>query len=205
MLVTARDDGPLGSFSERLVEPFSDSYARARLRAWQLRAACRWVRAPQPQDEERRLAAMRATGLLDTPEEERFDRITRLAAALFDVPVALISLVDRDRQFFKSHCGLELRETPRDESFCAHAVHQRAPLIVPDARLDERFADHPAIAGPASFRFYAGQPLMLADGSCIGTLCLVDTRPRHLDEQDLGRLADLAGLVTREIEHRDDA
>ena len=200
-LVTPHDDRALGegAFSERLVEPYSDSYARTRLRALQMRAACRWLRAPKPSDEERRLAATRALGLLDTPEEERFDRITRLAAALFDVPVALITLIDRDRQFFKSHCGIDLRETARDESFCAHAVYQRTPLIVPDALLDDRFADHPAVTGPPHVRFYAGHPLVLADNSCIGTLCLVGVQPRHFDDTDQARLADLAALVLREL------
>ncbi|MBV8168954.1 MAG: GAF domain-containing protein [Alphaproteobacteria bacterium] len=202
VLVTADERAPLadGPFTGCLVEPYTDSYARARLRAWQLGSACRWERAQRVPEEEQRLATLRALGLLDTPEEERFDRITRLAGAVFDVPVALISLVDRDRQFFKSHCGLSIRESPRDESFCAHAVYSRAPLIVPDARLDDRFADNPAVAGPASLRFYAGHPLELADGTCIGTLCIADTRPRAFGEADVDRLADLADLVTREIE-----
>jgi phosphoribosyl 1,2-cyclic phosphodiesterase/CheY-like chemotaxis protein len=189
-----------GALTASLVEPYSDSYARSRLRAWCLRAACQWERAPRPPEEELRLNTLRALHLLDTPEEERFDRITRLAGALFDVPVALITLVDRDRQFFKSHCGLSIRETPRDESFCAHTVYTRAPMVIPDARLDARFADNPAVSGPASLRFYAGYPLQLADGTCVGTLCIADTRPRHFGDDDLSRLADLAGLVTREFE-----
>jgi hypothetical protein len=196
----ARDAPPPEGFAARLVEPISPSYARTWLRAWILRAACRWVRAPLPDDEERRLAAIAELHILDTPAEERFDRITRLAAALLDVPVALISMIDRDRQWFKSTCGLDARESPRDTSFCAHAVYERKPLIVPDALLDDRFADNPFVTGPPHLRFYAGQPLMLHDGSCIGTLCLADTRPRDLDARDMIRLADLAQMVIRELE-----
>ena len=102
--------------TERLEAPFSTSYLQARVRAWVLRQACRWRRAEPPPDEEPRLAALHALGILDTPAEERFDRLTRLAAALFDVPIALVSLVDRDRQWFKSRHGLGLLETHRDAS-----------------------------------------------------------------------------------------
>lgn len=196
------DDAPAeaGPFVDRLAEPFTPSYARARLRAALMRRASRWRRAAKPRDETRRVEALRALKVLDTPPEERFDRITRLAAALFDVPVALISLVDENRQWFKSTCGIELHETPRDESFCAHAVLARAPLIIPDALLDERFAENPLVVGPARVRFYAGYPLILDDGSCIGTLCILDTRPRELDAGDLARLADLAALAKGQFE-----
>jgi GAF domain-containing protein len=187
-------------FSDFLVEPYSPVYARTRIRAWLMRAACHWVRAPTPNDEERRLAATRALGLIETPPEERFDRITRLAAALFDVPIALIALMERDREWFKSRCGLDLCEVPRDESFCGHSVYLRQPLVVADARLDERFADNPYVTGPPGVRFYAGHPLILPDGSCVGTICVLDTRPRHIDNHGLERLRDMADLATRELE-----
>ena len=147
----------------------------------------------------RRLAALHALKILDTPPEERFDRVTRLAAALFDIPIVRISLVDQGRQWFKSCIGSNTLETGRDEAFCAHVVYAREPMIVPDTFLDDRFADNPMVIGEPRIRFYAGYPLMLDDGSCIGTLCLVDTRPRTLNGPDLERLRDLADITIREI------
>ena len=160
VLVTSNGEesaGAGGLFDDLLVEPFSPSYARARLRAALLRRACRWQRAGKPADEPRRIAALRALNLLDTPREERFDRITRLAAAFFDTPVALISLIDENRQWLKSACGVETTETSRDESFCAHVVVSREPLIIPDALLDPRFAENPLVStrrGSASMRAF---------------------------------------------------
>ncbi len=203
MLISAGEDrgGEAGTlFDDWLTEPFSSSYARARLRAALMRRACRWSRADLPSDEVPRLAALRGLEILDTPPEERFDRITRLAAAHFDVPVALISLVDENRQWFKSTCGIEASETPRDESFCAHAVLSRQPLIVPDALLDARFAENPIVTGMPRVRFYAGYPLFVADGHCIGTLCILDTRPRDLNARELARLGDLAELARGVLE-----
>jgi phosphoribosyl 1,2-cyclic phosphodiesterase len=188
------------AFTDILVEPYSPTYARTRVRAWLMRAACRWVRAPSPTDEERRLAAIRSLGLWKTPPEERFDRITRLAAALFDVPVALIALMERDREWFKSCCGIEIREVPRDDSFCSHAIFERRPLVVDDARLDERFADNPYVTGHPGVRFYAGYPLILDNGCCVGTLCILDTQPRSLDDHGLSQLRDLAEIAVREME-----
>jgi phosphoribosyl 1,2-cyclic phosphodiesterase/CheY-like chemotaxis protein len=189
-----------GGFTDFLVEPYSPVYARTRLRAWLMRAACHWVRAPTPNDEERRLAVTRALGLIETPPEERFDRITRLAAALFDVPIALIALMERDREWFKSVCGLEIREVLRDDSFCSHAIFERQPLVVVDALQDERFADNPYVTGPPGVRFYAGHPLILSNECCVGTLCILDTKPRHLDESALRLLGDLAQFVVREMD-----
>ena len=185
--------------SDWLVKPFSAAYMRTRVRSWLLRTPCRWQKAPLPPDEEERLSALQQLGILDTAPEERFDRLTRLAVAIFDVPTALVSLVDRDRQWFKSGYGERVRETPREMSFCAHAVAGRAPLVVPDAMQDERFADNPMVTGEQRVRFYAGQPLILPDGSCVGTVCLVDTRPRELDERQKGLLADIGELVRREL------
>ena len=113
----ARADGVDDGFTDVLVEPYSPNYARARIRAWLMRAACRWVRPPEPNDEDRRLAATRSLGLWKTRPEERFDRVVRVAAAAFDVPIALIALMERDREWFKSCYGLEIREVPRDASF----------------------------------------------------------------------------------------
>jgi phosphoribosyl 1,2-cyclic phosphodiesterase/DNA-binding response OmpR family regulator len=189
-----------GSVTDWLVAPFSLNYARTRIRAWVLRAASRWIRARLPADEGRRLAALRELSILDTPAEARFDRVTRLAAAALDVPIALVSLVDKDRQWFKSCFGLNARETPREVAFCAHVVHQREELIVPDTLLDDRFADNPLVLEEPRIRFYAGAPLMVEDGSCIGTLCVIDTRPRELSATDLATLRDLRDLALEEIE-----
>ena len=164
------------------------------------RARKRAVRRESGEGEDQRVAVTRALGLFETPPEERFDRITRIAAALFDVPIALIALMDRDREWFKSSWGLELRELPRDESLCGHAIYSRGPLVVPDATLDERFADNPHVTGFPGVRFYAGQPLILESRSCVGTLSILDTRPRHLDNSGIDRLRDLADLAVREIE-----
>ena len=114
---------------------------------------------PLPPDEAMRLAALRSLNILDTPAEERFDRITRLAQRLFDVPIALVSLVDTNRQWFKSCQGLDASETPRSISFCGHAILEDGPLIIEDATKDQRFADNPLVTGPPDIRFYTGQPL----------------------------------------------
>jgi phosphoribosyl 1,2-cyclic phosphodiesterase/CheY-like chemotaxis protein len=202
VMVAAQEDPGAGAatgVSDWLIKPFTSSYARTKIRAWVLRTECRWIRATVPDDEERRIASLRELKILDTEPEERFDRITRLAAALFNVPMAVISLVDEDRQWFKSCLGLNAKETPRDAAFCAHVVYNREPMIVPDAFQDVRFADNPVVINEPRIRFYAGYPLMLDDGSCIGTLCLLDTRPRTLEGPDLERLHDLADIALREI------
>jgi CheY-like chemotaxis protein len=182
-----------------LTTPFTQSYARTKIRAWVLRETCRWTRAPIPEDEPARLTSLRALNLLDTEPEERFDRITRLATALFDVPMATITLVDEGRQWFKSCQGTSGREDPRDASFCAHVVYNREPMIVVDTLCDERFADNPLVLGGPRIRFYAGYPLTLDDGSCIGTLCLLDTRPHTLKEVDFEQLRDLALIVMEQF------
>src|SRR5262249_34344022 len=125
--------------------PFTCNYARTKIRAWVLRTECRWIRATIPDDEERRIASLRELKILDTEPEERFDRITRLAAALFNVPMAVIIFIDEDRQWFKSCLGLNAKETPRDAAFCAHVVYSRELMIVPDAFQDVRFADNPVV------------------------------------------------------------
>ena len=118
---------------------------------------------------------------------------------MFDMPIARISLVDETRQWFKSCVGFNPKEMSRDEAFCAHVVYTREPLIVPDTFLDERFADNPMVINDPRIRFYAGVPLVLGDGSCIGTLCLLDVRPRTLKEPELARLRDLADIAMQEM------
>ena len=186
-------------YTDKLVEPFTPQYARARLRAALLRRTSRWTRAELPVDEDERITALNQLRVLDSGPEERFDRITRLAAAMFNVPVSLITLVDSERQWFKSTCGIEAAETPRDESFCSHAVTSRMPLVVPDAIRDPRFAENPLVATGPRVRFYCGYPLFLDDGSCVGTLCLLDNRPREFGGRGLALLGDLAQLVTKEL------
>jgi DNA-binding response OmpR family regulator len=202
VLVAAREDPAAGAaarVTDWLTKPFSISYARTKVRAWILRAACQWVRASLPEDEETRLASLRQLRILDTEPEERFDRITRLAAAVFDVPIALVTLVDRDRQWFKSCYGTNAKETSREVSFCAHVVYNREMMLVTDALMDPRFADNPLVVNETRVRFYAGCPLILANGSCVGTLCLIDTRARSLEGTDVGLLQDLRDLTVQEL------
>lgn len=152
-----------------------------------------------PANETERLLTLRGLRMLDTLPEERFDRITRLARRLFGVPIALISLVDAKRQWFKSRQGLDATETSREISFCAHAIADDQMLVVPDATTDERFADNPLVQGAPTIRFYAGCPVHAADGSPLGTLCLIDRQPRQLGAEDLALLRDLAAMVEDEI------
>jgi phosphoribosyl 1,2-cyclic phosphodiesterase/CheY-like chemotaxis protein len=202
VMISSKQNSPTGAVAgvtEWLIKPFTSSYARTKIRAWALRTACRWMRAIIPDDEERRITSLRELGILDTEPEERFDRVTRVAAALFGVPMALISLVDEDRQWFKSGVGVRTKETSRDASFCAHVVYSKTPMIVADTFQDDRFADNPLVINEPRIRFYAGHPLILDDGSCIGTLCLLDTRPRSLGEFDLKRLHDLADIALQQL------
>lgn len=152
-----------------------------------------------PIEETQRLRALQGLKILDTANEERFDRITRLATRMFDVPIALVSLVDQDRQWFKSRQGLGACETGRDISFCGHAILHEGPTVVPDALQDARFADNPLVTGAPHIRFYAGHPLHAPDGSRIGTFCIIDRIPRKLSAEDIAVLADLAGMVDREL------
>lgn len=152
-----------------------------------------------PVDEGERLAALHSLCILDTPPEERFDRITRLARTLFRVPICMVSLVDAERQWFKSAQGLDLKETPRSHSFCGHAILGDHTLVVEDALEDPRFRDNPFVTGKARIRFYAGQPLKSYGGHRIGTLCLLDREPRHLDQQQIDAFVDLAAIVESEI------
>lgn len=152
-----------------------------------------------PPDEAQRLAALRSLEILDTPPEERFDRITRLAAALLEMPIAFVSLIDADRQWFKSVCGFVATQTPRDISICGHAILNDDFFIVPDARADARFADNPLVTGDLNIRFYAGRPLRTAQGHRVGTLCVVDHKPRILTPTQLALLTDLACIAENEL------
>lgn len=158
---------------------------------------------PVPANEACRLAALRDADVLDTPPEPYFDHVTALAARLFEVKSALVSLVDTDRQWFKSRAGLDARETPREVSLCGHAILSDAPLVVLDARDDPRFSDNPLVAGDPNIRFYAGAPLITADGYRLGSLCIIDYQPRAaFSEPDRRTLADLAALVSAELDRR---
>ncbi len=152
-----------------------------------------------PLDEEGRVAALEASGVLDTAPEERFDRYTRLVRRLFDVPIALVSLVDRNRQWFKSADGLKARQTPRDISFCGHAILDDEVLVVGDATGDERFNDNPLVLGDPNIRFYAGCPLKSPDGFRLGTLCIIDKTPREFSREDEEALRDVAAMVASEL------
>ena len=152
-----------------------------------------------PPDEDARLAELRSLNVLDTIAEERFDRLTRMARRLFGVDVALVSLVDENRQWFKSCAGMELSETPRDISFCGHAILGDGAFVIPDALQDERFADNPLVAGPPHVRFYAGCPLRGPGGRKLGTLCIIDSKPRAFSDEDVEMLVDLALMVEREF------
>jgi phosphoribosyl 1,2-cyclic phosphodiesterase/CheY-like chemotaxis protein len=206
ILLADREDrvgGEAAGVTEWIVKPFTSSYVRTKVRAWMLRTACRWVRAPLPEDEESRLGVLRSLRILDTKPEPRFDRITRLATALFDVPVAMISLVDWDRQWCKSCFGFEKTEISRDASFCAHVVHSRELMIVPDTLRDSRFADNPLVTNAPRVRFYVGAPLILNNGKCVGTLCMIDTRVRYLEGFSIDLLQDLRDLAVQELQQKD--
>jgi len=155
------------------------------------------IAPPMPYNERQRLEALRALNILDTDPEERFDRFTRLAAALFGVPIALVSLVDANRQWFKSRHGLDACETSREVSFCGHAILSDDVFVVEDAVADKRFFDNPLVTGDPRIRFYAGYPLSAPDGSNVGTLCVIGREPRKMTPEDLRLLRELG----RSIEH----
>jgi len=152
-----------------------------------------------PANEAARLSALRRLSILDTPPDERFDRITRLARRIFDVSVALVSLVDADRQWFKSQQGTDLCETGRDVSFCGHAILNDGPFIVEHTLMDPRFFDNPFVNGPPHIRFYAGQPIKSPDGFNIGTLCLIDSSSLEFPDEDVQTLQDMAHWVEYEL------
>ena len=157
------------------------------------------IPAPIPTDDERRLQALREMLILDTPPDERFDRVVRFAADEFDMPIVLVSLVDARRQWFKARVGLDVCETERDISFCGHVIVQPQIIVVEDALQDERFHDNPLVAGDPKIRFYAGAPLQLPTGEIVGTLCMIDRQPRQLDAVDQAIFGSLRELVVSEL------
>lgn len=155
-----------------------------------------------PDDESERLAALRSCGILDTEPEPAFTEIAELARQLCGTPIALVSLVDADRQWFKARVGLAAAETPRASSLCAHAVFSGQPLLISDTHADARFVDNPLVTGEPFIRFYAGVPLVLADGSAVGTLCVIDRVARSLSGAQFDALAMLARQVSIELDLR---
>lgn len=162
------------------------------------------LEAPIPEDEEKRLALLRACNILYTPSEEAFDDIARLAAELCGTEIALITLVDSDRQWFKARVGVTQTDTARDLSFCGHCITEHHPLVVEDTLLDPRFADNPLVTGDPKIRFYAGVPLLVEEGSAVGALSVADLVPRTLTAQQLEALRRLAKQVSRELRLRRD-
>lgn len=153
-----------------------------------------------PEDEQARLAALERYGILDTDPEEAYDAIVRLAAFICGTPIAAVTLVDSQRQWFKSALGLDLRETPRTEAFCSHTILRADLTIVPDVLADERFTGNPLVIGDPNIRFYAGAPLITSEGFSLGSLCVIDTVPRNLTTDQEAALATLARQVTSQME-----
>ena len=164
--------------------------------------ACEGSLCALPEGEAARLAALDATGLLDSAAEAVFDRLTWLATQVTDSPMALLTLVDERRQWFKSRIGLALKETPRELAFCSHAILRDEPMLVFDARQDLRFQDNPLVTGAPHIRFYAGVPLADAQGYRLGTLCVLDREPRRLRDRELRALCELAEIAMEEIRRR---
>ncbi|MDH3760288.1 MAG: sensor domain-containing diguanylate cyclase [Gammaproteobacteria bacterium] len=150
-------------------------------------------------DEAIRIKTLRELNLLDTPCEDHFDRLARITQHLFGVPMVLISLIDSDRQWLKSAIGVDIRETPRSVSFCGHTILEKEILVVNDTRLDHRFADNPLVINAPHIRFYAGRPICATNGKALGTLCVIDRQPRHLDPSEARLMNNLAELVEKEI------
>ena len=160
------------------------------------------MKAPFPSDEKQRLAALYDYEILDTLPELVFDDLTQLAAQICDVPISVVSLVDADRQWFKSKVGLDVDQTPRDVAFCAHAIHSPQLLVVNDARKDERFADNPLVTDAPNIRFYAGAPLVEPGGHELGTICVIDVMPRELTPEQLNALSALSRQAVSQLELR---
>jgi GAF domain-containing protein len=158
--------------------------------------------APIPENEAARLETLRQYQVLDTDSEDAFDDLTRLACYVCDAPTALISLVDANRQWFKARVGVRARETARSISFCGHAISQKGCFIIEDALADERFADNPLVISEPFIRFYAGMPLLSPEGFAIGTLCVMDRKPRTLNYEQINALKMLSDQVMSQLELR---
>jgi len=157
---------------------------------------------PLPANEAQRLLALERSGLVDTPPEDAFDKLTWLAAKTLGMPISLITLLTPTRQWFKSRHGLDMADTPRSWAFCNHTILERRCMVSEDLSADPRFADNPAVADAPHFRFYAGCPVVDPDGFTLGSLCVIDTQPRTLNETQQAILTNLASLVSDEIKLR---
>lgn len=159
-------------------------------------------RYPVPAGERARLAALQASGLVDSAPEDVFDRLTWLATQVTDCPIALMTLLTSKRQWFKSRVGIDMPETARESAFCSHTILQRGPFTVEDATRDARFADNPLVTGAPHIRFYSGVPLVDAGGHAFGTLCVIDREPRRLRDREAKALAELAAIASEELRRR---
>jgi GAF domain-containing protein len=160
------------------------------------------MKPPLPKNETARLAALRQYQVLDTAPERSYDAITELASFICESPIALLSFVESERQWFKSKVGLGVNEAPREHSFCAHAIAQNSLLVVEDATTDERFSNNPFVRNDPNIRFYAGAPLITSDGHGVGSLCVIDRKPRKLSAAQISALEKLATLVITELDFR---
>jgi GAF domain-containing protein len=161
------------------------------------------MQVPHPSNEAARLQALQSYNILDTLPEQAYDDITYLASQICGAPISLVSLVDSERQWFKSAVGFDTRELPRDSAFCAHAILEPDDLfIIPDARDDERFSDNPLVTTDPNIRFYAGAPLVTSQGEALGTLCVIDRVPREMNPQQRQALAALSRQVMTQLELR---
>lgn len=158
--------------------------------------------APIPPNEKERLALLREYQILDTPPEQAFDDVVHLASVICSTPIALVTLVDETRQWFKAKVGVAVQSTPREMAFCAHAILDAGPFVVPDARSDPRFADNPLVTGDPRIRFYAGAPLVTPRGIRLGTLCVIDRTPRVLSAAQMHALEALSRVVVTQLEFR---
>ncbi len=158
--------------------------------------------APLPANEEQRLAALRRYQILDTPPEPLFDDIALLASSICETPIGILTLVDNDRQWFKAKVGLDASQTPREQAFCAHTILGEQPMIIGNALLDARFADNPLVTGAPDIRFYAGAPLIDSEGFALGSLCVIDRRPRELEPHQQRALEALSRQVISQLEFR---
>lgn len=161
------------------------------------------IPAPFPADEAARIETLRKYAILDSDPERAFDRITQYIAKQFGTEIALVSLVDTDRQWFKSSCGLDASETPRDLAFCSYTILEERVNYIPDASKDERLKNNPLVTGEPNIRFYCGAPLIAPNGQAVGSLCIIDSKPRpDFSEADQSLLQDMAAMVIDQMEMR---